>query len=66
MNRLLQGDVGSGKTVVALAAGAVGRSERLSGRFYGPHRDIGRTALQEHSRHRRKDADPVRTSYRKR
>ena len=44
MSRLLQGDVGSGKTAVAAAALWAGRRQRHAGRHHGAHRDPGRTA----------------------
>ena len=46
MQRLLQGDVGAGKTIVALLAGAGRDGERLSGRLHGADRDPRRAALR--------------------
>ena len=45
MARLLQGDVGSGKTAVAAAALVDRRGERLPGRAHGADRDPGGAAL---------------------
>ena len=50
MHRLLQGDVGSGKTVVALAALLGGRAERAPGRADGADRGAGRAALRRRAR----------------
>ncbi len=45
MNRLIQGDVGSGKTVVALLACLYVVEVRLPGGHHGAHGGVGRTAL---------------------
>ena len=45
MHRLLQGDVGAGKTVVALASAPVRRPGRPPGRAHGPDRGARRAAL---------------------
>ena len=49
MHRLLMGDVGTGKTVVALFAMLLARGERLPGRAHGADRAPGRAA-RSHAR----------------
>ncbi len=48
MQRLLMGEVGSGKTVIALLRDAARGRARLPGGDDGPHRDAGRAALRDH------------------
>ena len=50
MARLLQGDVGSGKTVVAAAAAYADRRRRPAGRRHGADRDPRRAALPQPAR----------------
>ena len=46
MNRLLQGDVGSGKTVGGADVHVARRRQRVSGGYDGANRDIGFPALR--------------------
>jgi len=48
MNRLLQGDVGSGKTAVSMAAMVTACESGLPGGNHGAHGDTGRAAFQQH------------------
>jgi len=50
MSRLLQGDVGSGKTVVATAAMLLTVANGCQAVMMAPTRNLGRTALQDHHR----------------
>ena len=50
MHRLLQGEVGSGKTLVRAARDAAGGRRRRAGRAARAHRGAGRPALPQHQR----------------
>ena len=64
MHRLLQGEVGSGKTVVAMAASADRRAGRVPGGGDGPDRGARRAALPRPCAARRTGRRPHGTAHR--
>ena len=62
MQRLLMGEVGSGKTVVALLLDAAGAGSRVPGGADGADRDAGRTARRDAGKAAGRRGDSVRAA----